>query len=497
MRRITKGRVFVALLMVFALVAAACGDDDEPDTSAADAEVAAAQAAAEEARAEAQAAAEAAQAAAQAEVDAAQAAADAAAAEAAEAAAALAEAEAAAAEASAEQQAEAQAALEAAQAAAEEAQAAVEAAQAEAAEAQDALAEELAKEPERPFVEVMNERLQASGEEPVVRWVAGGGLSKNAHLVSCLRPFARDTGAEIVYIEGRVGLGFIKAEVEASGDPTFDTIKINEDEVDAAIEEGWIQPLDWSVIDTSQLTPSQHPTEYAIAHTTFGSAVFYNTDKWPDDGPVPETWADFWDAETFPGPRGVDGNGWGMPFRGLAEAAAVADGADPTDLYPLDIDASIAKMDELAPDISVFFTSGAQVTQLMLAEEVDLIHGWTGRAWDAISQGAPYKIMPQTHVIETVGTPMVVLAGAQSPTYASAAIGYCGGAEGQAEYTNHAIYAPSNVLSVPLVDPALGRDGWLGTDPSFADTTIIIDSDFYKDDRDAHMARWNEWRTAQ
>ena len=496
MRGITKGRLFVALLLVFAMVAAACGDD-EPDTSAADAEVAAAQAAAEQARADAAAAAEAAQAEAQAEVDAAQAAAEAAQAEAAAAAEELAAAEAAAAEASAEQQAEAQAALEAAQAAAEEAQAAVDAAQAEAAEAQDALAAELAKEPERPFVEVMNERLQASGEEPVVRWVAGGGLSKNAHLVSCLRPFARDTGAEIVYIEGRVGLGFIKAEVEASGDPTFDTIKINEDEVEAAIEEEWIQPLDWSVIDADQLTPSQHPTDYAIAHTTFGSAVFYNTDKWPDGGPAPETWADFWDAETFPGPRGVDGNGWGMPFRGLAEAAAVAAGADPTDLYPLDIDASIAKMDELAPHISVFFTSGAQVTQLMLAEEVDLIHAWTGRAWDAIQQGAPYKIMPQTHLIETVGTPMVVLTGAQSPTYASAAIGYCGGAEGQAEYTNHAIYAPSNVLSVDLVDPALGRAGWLGTDPRFADTTIIIDSDFYKDDRDAHMARWNEWRTAQ
>lgn len=496
MRGITKGRLFVALLLVLAMVAAACGDD-EPDTSAADAEVAAAQAAAEQAQADAAAAAEAAQTAAQAEVDAAQAAAEAAQAEAAEAADALAAAEAAAAEASAEQQAEAQAAVEAAQAAAEEAQAAVEAAQAEAAEAQDALAAELAKEPERPFVEVMNERLQASGEEPVVRWVAGGGLSKNAHLVSCLRPFARDTGAEIVYIEGRVGLGFIKAEVEASGDPTFDTIKINEDEVEAAAEEGWIQPLDWSVIDTDQLTPSQHPTEYAIAHTTFGSAVFYNTDKWPDGGPAPETWADFWDAEAFPGPRGVDGNGWGMPFRGLAEAAAVAAGADPTDLYPLDIDASIAKMDELAPHISVFFTSGAQVTQLMLAEEVDLIHAWTGRAWDAIQQGAPYKIMPQTHLIETVGTPMVVLTGAQSPTYASAAIGYCGGAEGQAEYTNHAIYAPSNVLSVDLVDPALGRAGWLGTDPRFADTTIIIDSDFYKEDRDAHMARWNEWRTAQ
>ena len=494
MRGLKKRFVAVALLLVFALVAAACGGDDEeaaPDTSAADA------AALAEAQAEADAA-EADAAAAQAEADAAAVEADAAAAEA---------------EAAAARAAEAEAALDAAMAEAEgavdpevlaELEAQLQAAQDDAAaamteadEAAERLAEELAKEPERPFVDVMNERLLASGEEPKVIWVAGGGLSKNAHLVSCLRPFARDTGAEIVYVEGRVGLGFIKAEVEASGDPTFDTIKINEDEVETAIEEEWIQPLDWSVIDTSQLTPSQHPTEYAIAHTTFGSAVFYNTDKWPDDGPVPETWADFWDAETFPGPRGVDGNGWGMPFRGLAEAAAVAAGGDPTDLYPLDIDASLAKMDELAPHISAFFTSGAQVTQLMLAEEVDLIHAWTGRAWDAIQQGAPYKIMPQTHVIETVGTPMVVLAGAKSPTYASAAIGYCGGAEGQAEYTNHAIYAPSNVLSVPLVDPALSRDGWLGTDPSFADATIIIDSDFYKDDRDAHMARWNEWRTAQ
>ena len=483
---------FVALLLAFALVAAACGDgEDATDTSAADA------AALEQAQAKADAA--------QAEADEAAAAADAAAAEADTAAADAA--------AAAAKAADAEAALAAAMAEAEgaidpevlaeleaqlqQAQADAAAASTEAEEAAERLAEELAKEPERPFVDVMNERLLASGEEPKVIWVAGGGLSKDAHLTSCLRPFARDTGAEIVYVEGRVGLGFIKAEVEASGDPTFDTIKINEDEVQEAIDEGWIQELDWSVIDIDELTPSQHPTDHAIAHTTFGSAVFYNTDKWPDGGPVPETWADFWDAETFPGPRGADGNGWGMPFRGLAEAAMVAAGADPTDLYPLDIDAALAKMDELAPHISVYFTSGAQVTQLMVAEEVDLIHAWTGRAWDAIQQGAPYKIMPQTHVLETVGTPMVVLTGAKSPTYASAAIGYCGGAEGQAEYTNHAIYAPSNVLSVPLVDPALSAAGWLGTDPRFADTTIIIDSDFYREDRDAHMARWNEWRTAQ
>ncbi|MYB28186.1 MAG: glycine betaine/L-proline ABC transporter substrate-binding protein ProX [Acidimicrobiaceae bacterium] len=109
--RIVRGRALVAVLLTFGLLAAACGDDEEPATTPAPADDGAA-------------------AAAQAEVDAAQAAAKAAQAEAEAAQAALEAAEAAAAEASAEQQAEAQAALEAAQAEVEAAQAEAEAAQA-------------------------------------------------------------------------------------------------------------------------------------------------------------------------------------------------------------------------------------------------------------------------------------------------------------------------------------------------------------------------------
>ena len=140
---VKRTRWLLAVLCAVALVAAACGDDDEPapaaDTSAADAAAAAAQAEAEAAEAD--------RAAAQAEADAAQAEAEAAAAAAEAAEARLAEAEAAAAAASAEQQAEAQAALEAAQAEADAAaaeaaaaQAEADAAAAEAAAAQEALA---------------------------------------------------------------------------------------------------------------------------------------------------------------------------------------------------------------------------------------------------------------------------------------------------------------------------------------------------------------------
>ena len=115
MRRL---RWIFAVACAVALVASACGGDDEPVTTAQPDGGAAA--------------------AAQAQVDAAQAAADAAQADADEAEARLTAAEAAAAEASAEQQAEAQAALEAAQADAAEAQAAADAAQADAEQAQAA-----------------------------------------------------------------------------------------------------------------------------------------------------------------------------------------------------------------------------------------------------------------------------------------------------------------------------------------------------------------------
>ena len=150
---------------------------------------------------------------------------------------------------------------------------------------------------------------------------------------------------------------------------------------------------------------------------------------------------------------------FGMPYRGQTEAAMVVLGSDPTDLYPYDVEEALTKLDEVAPDISVFYDSGATITQIMLLEEVDMIYAWTGRAWDAVQDGAPYKIMPKTHVLHTTGTPMVIPVGANSPTYASAAIGYCAGSVGQAEYTNRIIYAPSNVLSVPLVNPGARRSG--------------------------------------
>ena len=160
--RIFRGRALVAVLLTFGLLAAACGDDEEPVATPAPADDGAATAA-------------------QAEVEAAQAAADEAQAEAEAAQAALAEAEAAAAEASAEQQAEAQAALEEAQAAAAaaEAEAAAAQAEAEAAQAEVEAAQAEANAAQAALEAAAEEEMALPGEGVTVTMARGNWKETN------------------------------------------------------------------------------------------------------------------------------------------------------------------------------------------------------------------------------------------------------------------------------------------------------------------------------
>ena len=55
------------------------------------------------------------------------------------------------------------------------------------------------------------------------------------------------------------------------------------------------------------------------------------------------------------------------------EIALMADGVAPKDLYPLDLDRAFRKLDEIKDHIAVWWTGGAQSTQLLESGEVDMI----------------------------------------------------------------------------------------------------------------------------
>ena len=60
--------------------------------------------------------------------------------------------------------------------------------------------------------------------------------------------------------------------------------------------------------------------------------------------------------------------------------AALADGVPPDKLYPLDLDRAFKKLEAFKPNISAWWTTGAQATQFARDQEVDMLSMWNGRA---------------------------------------------------------------------------------------------------------------------
>jgi len=89
----------------------------------------------------------------------------------------------------------------------------------------------------------------------------------------------------------------------------------------------------------------------------------------------------------IPGRRGFYRNP-----KGVLEAALLADGVAPKDLYPLDVDRP-SRARQIKSHVAVWWTSGAQNTQLLQNGEVDMADTWSARAFAAIDAGAPVQIV--------------------------------------------------------------------------------------------------------
>ncbi|HEX2631248.1 MAG TPA: ABC transporter substrate-binding protein [Bradyrhizobium sp.] len=84
----------------------------------------------------------------------------------------------------------------------------------------------------------------------------------------------------------------------------------------------------------------------------------FNADKFKDK--KPQTWADLWNTKDFPGPRALPD--FGDPWRVLA-AALLADGVPADKLFPLDLDRAFKKLDQIKPQVTLWWKTGDQSQQ--------------------------------------------------------------------------------------------------------------------------------------
>ncbi|WP_441481370.1 ABC transporter substrate-binding protein [Bosea sp. 2KB_26] len=113
----------------------------------------------------------------------------------------------------------------------------------------------------------------------------------------------------------------------------------------------------------------------------------FNAERFKDGRPG--TWADFWNVSRFPGPRALPS--FNDPWRVLA-AALLADGVLADKLFPLDVDRALKKLDEIKPQIQLWWRTGDQSQQGFRSAEYVMGMIWGTRASALKAEGQPVAV---------------------------------------------------------------------------------------------------------
>ena len=114
-----------------------------------------------------------------------------------------------------------------------------------------------------------------------------------------------------------------------------------------------LMPLDLNVIDDRCSIRGSFATAKRIGGHTLSMVLCYNKKKWPGED-HPNSWADFWNVEKFPGRRVLRREAlWTM------EAALKADGVKDSDFYPIDVERAFRSLDRIKPHVKAWCTDNS------------------------------------------------------------------------------------------------------------------------------------------
>jgi putative spermidine/putrescine transport system substrate-binding protein len=313
-------------------------------------------------------------------------------------------------------------------------------------------------------------------------FVSYGGIYQDGQAKAAIEPFGKESGAKILQ-DGPTDNSKIKAQVQA-GNITWDVIDTTN--IFAAQQCGKLfMELDTSIVDTSKIPEGLVSDKCSVPAMSYGLAMVYNTKKYGANPPT--SWADFFDTAKFPGKRGIQG-ATGDVDPGILEGALLADGVAADKVYPIDTNRALKKLSSIKKDL-VFWTTGAQAQQYLESGQVDMELLWSGRAYSAVKNGAPYK--PMWNQWMPLADHLVVPKGAKNPKASMAMINYYLGAAQQAKLTELTSYSPINVDAKPNQDDL--AKSYLTTTPERQKDMFKVDNKWWADNHDAMVTAFTNW----
>ena len=330
----------------------------------------------------------------------------------------------------------------------------------------------------------------------VVSW---GGSYARACQEAYHKAFTEETGIEVLLEDYNGGLAQIRAQVDA-GAVHWDVVDMELPDARLACDEGLIELVELSGLPAGvngESPEADYPAEFVNecgAGMIFYSTVFaYNSHFLT--GPGPETIADFFDLEKFPGRRGMRRS----PLVNL-EFALMADGVLLDEVYrtldtPEGLDRAFRKLDTIKDQV-VWWEAGAQPPQLLADGEVIMSTAYNGRIFNAqVLENQPFVIVWDGQALDTGY--LAIVAGTPRLEAAMQFVRFANRPRSIGNISQYISYGPVRVSARALVDRHLETgvvmEPHMPTSSKNLSRALELDWRWWSENRDEMYERFSAW----
>lgn len=326
-------------------------------------------------------------------------------------------------------------------------------------------------------------RAWAAGDKSLTVRDPGGPVGE-AYKKAYFDPFLEATGIEVTGVQAAHGpTGEIKAMVEA-GNYAWDGALLGVGDANVLAAVDYLEPITGSAGANADISniPAEYRTDHIVGANVYATVMAYRTDTMGDNPPT--NYTDFWNFSGMAGSRAIRKSPWGT-----LEQALMADGVPLEEIYPLDLDRAFKNLDRIKGDVDIWWTGGAQTSQLLKTGEVDVLPTWNNRAQTAIDDGAPVKIVWDGAMASYAG--FSILKGGPKVEQMREFVQFTADPKQQAEFSKHLSNGPTNPDAFQYIDPA--RAEILPTNPKYASRMFSLDSNWWGDNKDLVTERFETW----
>jgi len=326
---------------------------------------------------------------------------------------------------------------------------------------------------------------EASGGGKDLTFVSyGEGAYQEGQESAWVEPWEEETGGKVT-IDSPSENAKLSAQVDA-GNVTWDVV-----DTDPSFAEKYCGKYT-TPIELGSSLESQFPkgsvTECGVPDAFFGLLFMYNEKKYGDNPPT--SLKDFFDPEKFPGQRIIMSS---EVTTGLLEAALLAEGTPPDQLYPLDVDKALATYDKIKPDLTMAQTYGQQ-EQAMVGDQADMALVVSARAYSTLEAGGTFW-KPVWDQVPVTWDVLVIPKGAPNEEAAQEFVKFASEPKQAAGFASAAALGPANEQAKEEMELSPLAEEVNVFTPEHEKQQVLVDVNWWAENFDQTVEEWTNWTT--